>query len=132
MSLQSLRTLRLQRLRPARVSLVLRDCPQPRWKWLLDDPAIVWLSPLSDARAHDLRPLVGLQVAALVDDLGRRADEVRQAVIGAGGLLIGMADGERAIVADEHPWSPLSMYGDEWRSMAADELLDRRYLFWSM
>ena len=66
MSLQTLRDIRLQRLRPPQVELVTMSCPRPNWRWLLEDPAIVWLPAGSDVRAHDLRPLVGLPVTALV------------------------------------------------------------------
>jgi hypothetical protein len=46
-SLQTLRDMRLARLRPAAVTLVLRDCPKP-WPWLRDDPAVVWLPQRAD------------------------------------------------------------------------------------
>ena len=84
MSLQTLRDIRLQRLRPPQVELVTMSCPRPNWRWLLEDPAIVWLPAGSDVRAHDLRPLVGLPVTALVDDLERRRSEVGEAVAAVG------------------------------------------------
>ena len=35
MSLQTLRDIRLQRLRPPQVELVTMSCPRPNWRWLL-------------------------------------------------------------------------------------------------
>ena len=131
MSLIALRDMRLRGMRPAAVALVTRDCPKP-WPWLHDDPAIVWLPQRADVRAHDLRPLVGLSVTALVDDVKRRTEEVMQAVQDARGVLVGIADGQRAIVLDAHPWSPLAQYDDEWRDLAGRELTVRQQLFWSM
>ena len=132
MSLETLRALRLARLRPPAVTLVLRDCPKP-WPWLRDDPAVVWLPQRADVRSHDLRPLVGLPVTALVDDLTRRADEVRQAVTDAGGVLVGIADGERAEVLDAHPWAQYAdVFDGDWRIQVAPVLVSDRNRFWRM
>ena len=105
MSLQSLRDLRLRGLRPAQASLVLMDCPKPTWRWLRDEPSLVWLSPRSDVRSHDLRPLTGLPVEALVDCIDRRGQQVKTALEQVGATLIGMADKHRAEVTDKHPWA---------------------------
>ena len=129
MSLETLRALRLARLRPPAVTLVLRDCPKP-WAWLRDDPSVVWLTPRADVRSHDLRPLVGLPVTALVDDFTRRAAEVRQAVADAGGVLVGIADGERAEATESHHWA--QHRPDDWRELAAPVLLADHYHFWSV
>ncbi|HMM72839.1 MAG TPA: hypothetical protein PKC22_11595 [Rhodocyclaceae bacterium] len=133
MSLQTLRDIRLQRLRPPQVELVTMSCPRPNWRWLLEDPAIVWLPAGSDVRAHDLRPLVGLPVTALVDDLERRRSEVGEAVAAVGGVLIGIADGERAEVLDAHPWAQYAdVFDGDWRIQVAPVLVSDRNRFWRM
>ena len=132
MSLATLRDMRLARLRPAAVTLVLRDCPRP-WPWLRDDPAVVWLPQRADARSHDLRPLVGLPVTALVDDLERRRSEVGEAVAAVGGVLIGIADGERAEVLNAHPWAQYAdVFDGDWRIQVAPVLVSERNRFWRM
>ena len=132
MSLDTLRHMRLQRKRPASVKLVTRDCPR-NWVWLLDDPAIVWLPQRTDVRAHDLRPLVGLQVTALVDDVQRRVDQVTQAVADVGGVLVGIADDRSAIVTDDHPWAnDMAALTDDWREMVAPVLVSDRNFLWRM
>lgn len=122
MSLQSLRSVRLAGLRPESVKLVLRDCPKPHWLWLRDDPAIVWVSERLDVRSLDLRPLVGLSVTALVDDLERRRAEVVEAVDSVGGVLVGMADGKRGEYLADHPWPDLA---------AQTLVIDQKH-FWSI
>lgn len=122
MSLRSLRSVRLAGLRPESVALVLRECPKPHWLWLRDDPAIVWVSQRLDVRSLDLRPLVGLSVTAFVDDLKRRRAEITEAVDAVGGVLVGMADGERGEYLLEHPWPDL----------AAQTLVIERRHFWSI
>lgn len=130
MSLQSLREQRLSGKRPAKVALVLRDCPKPNWLWLRDDPAIVWLSPRADVRSHDLRPLVGIQVAAMLDSLGNRLSQVREAVLSAGGVLLGAADGRESAIEDAHPWSSI---GDgSWRARAGAVMVLDRNFYWSL
>lgn len=121
MSLETLRSVRRQRLRPEGVFLVLRDCPRP-WPWLLDDPAIVWLSPRQDVRAHDLRPLVGLPVTALVDSLTKRRAEVIEAVGQAGGHLVGIADNREGEFLHDHAWPDL----------AAQALVTDQRFFWNV
>ncbi len=132
MSLQTLRDMRLARLRPAAVTLVLRDCPKP-WPWLRDDPAVVWLPQRADVRSHDLRPLVGLPVTALVDDLDRRMSQVREAVAGVGGVLLGIADEDRALVTDQHPWAVIGeKFSDpNWRQLVAPAMVSDRNFYWS-
>lgn len=132
MSIASLRELRLARLRPAGVKLVTLDCPRPRWRWLLDDPEIVWLPSRTDVRAHDLRPLIGLEVTAFVDSLDRRSAEVCEAVESAGGVLIGIADGEQAQVMDRHPWSRYANSLEDWRELVAPWLVYERNTIWEL
>lgn len=132
MSIASLRELRLARLRPARVKLVTLDCPRPRWRWLLDDPEIVWLPSRTDVRAHDLRPLIGLEVTAFVDSLDRRSAEVCEAVESAGGVLIGIADGVQAQVMDRHPWSQYANSLGDWRELVAPWLVYERNTIWEL
>lgn len=134
MSLQTLRELRLMRKRPRQVDLVTMDCPRPDWRWLRDDPSMVWLPASTDVRAHDLRPLVGLPVLAMVDSLARRLDEVRQAVGAVGGLLLGVADGEHAWVADGHPDEAMSaQFADpQWREVIGAGMVIERNLFWDI
>ena len=103
MSLETLRYLRLSGLRPRAVYLVTKACPKPHWRWLLEDPARVYLPQEADVRAHDLRPLVGLPVTALVDDLRRRREQVIEALREVNAKLIGICDGVDAEVIDEHP-----------------------------
>lgn len=122
MSLQSLRELRLRRLRPAMVSLVTMDCPRPQWLWLRDDPALVWLPQRSDVRAHDLRPLTGLPVEALVDCVERRAVQVRAALEAVGATLVGIADKRVAQATEDHPWANRH---PQWREGAQRLLLLR-------
>lgn len=132
MSLKSLRDLRMGGLRPAHVRLVTLDCPKP-WPWLRDDPSIVWLPPRCDVRSHDLRPLVGLPVDALVDNLDRRVKQVQEAVENAGGVLCGVADGGAALVTDRHPWKAHEgTLGSAWRDGAAHLLVGEQIFFWSV
>lgn len=132
MSLSSLRDLRLSRMRPAGVTMITADCPRPHWKWLLDDPSLVWLSGRTDVRSHDLRPLVGLEVKAFVDDVRRRSAEVREAVAGAGGVLIGIADGESAEVTELHPWSRYESALEDWRELVAPWMVVERNSIWEL
>ena len=129
MSLATLRDIRLIRKRPAAVLLVTLDCPR-KWSWLRDDPAIIWLPKQSDVRSHDLRPLTGLPVTALVDSVDKRDAEVREALGSVGAVLRGIADGQRAVVTDEHPWSKHA--SAHWRDAAAAFMLSERNQFWSM
>ena len=53
---------------------------------------------------HDLRPLVGLKVVALVDSLDKRREQVIEALSEAKAQLVGMCDGTNAECMTEHPW----------------------------
>ena len=123
MSLQSLRAMRLDRLRPRSAYLLTMDCPSP-WAWLRDDPSLVWVSPRTDVRSHDLRPLVGMPVVALVDSLATRRDEVTEAVEAAGGVLTGIAGADGA-ESYEYPDR-----GDPWPAVLAEMLMFERGMFW--
>jgi len=132
MSLETLRSIRRQRLRPTEVFLVTRDCPRPDWRWKLDDPQAIWLSPRRDLRSYDLRAIVGLPVTALVADLAREKYAVADAVSDAGGVLVGVADAFKAEVTDAHPWARYAgLLGPGWRALVAPVLLADHYRFWS-
>ena len=134
MSLETLRAARRARLRPAGVFLLTRECPRPQWRWLLDDPSCVWLPERSDVRAHDLRALTGLPVTALVDDLGAREVEVREAVASVGAVLAGIADGQRAVVTEHHPWAANAeqIAGAGWSDLVGPALVSDRNFHWSL
>ena len=104
MSLETLRELRRSGLRPHAVTLVTKACPKPQWRWLADDPTRVYLPQASDVRSHDLRPLVGLKVTALVDDLGKRRAQIVEAMADVKAVLIGICDGSVAECIADHPW----------------------------
>lgn len=104
MSLETLRYLRLSGLRPRAVYLVTKACPKPHWRWLLEDPARVYLPQEADVRAHDLRPLIGLPVTVLVDDLAKRREQVMEALASVSATLVGICDGATAECASDHPW----------------------------
>ncbi len=132
MSLESLRELRRQRLRPEGVFLVTRECPRPDWRWKLDDPQAIWLSPRRDLRAYDLRVIVGLPVTALVADLERERVAATDAVASAGGVLVGIADAFNADVTDAHPWAKYAgLLGPDWQAQVVPLLLAFHYCFWS-
>lgn len=132
MSLETLRALRRERLRPAEVYLVTRECQRPDWRWKRDDPQALWLSPRRDLRAYDLRAIVGLPVTALVGDLERERTGVVDAVADAGGVLVGVADAFNAEVTDAHPWAKYAgLLGPNWRAQVAPVLLADHYRFWS-
>lgn len=132
MSLDALRSIRRQRLRPPEVFLVTRECPRPDWHWKRDDPQALWLSPRRDLRAYDLRAIVGLPVTALVGDLERERTGVVDVVAEAGGVLVGVADAFRAEVTDAHPWARYAdLLGPDWRAQVAPVLLAFHYCFWS-
>ena len=133
MSLETLRALRRERLRPAEVYMVTRECPRSDWRWLRDDPQAIWLSPRKDMRAYDLRPIVGLPVTALVGNLERERVAVAGAVADAGGVLVGVADAFNAEVTDAHPWAKYAdLLGPGWRAQVAPVLLADHYRFWSI
>lgn len=123
MSLQSLRALRLEGMRPRSAYLLTMDCPKP-WPWLRDDPSLVWVSPRADVRSHDLRPLVGMPVVALVDSLRARKAEVIEAVESAGGVLAGIAGSDGA-ESYEYPER-----GEPWPALLAEILMYERSMFW--
>ena len=104
MSLETLRELRRAGLRPHAVTLVTKACPKPQWRWLADDPSRVYLPQETDVRSHDLRPLVGLKVTALVDDLGKRRAQIVEAMADVKAVLIGICDGSDAECIADHPW----------------------------
>lgn len=132
MSLETLRSIRRERLRPDGVFLVTRECPRPDWRWKLDDPQALWLSPRRDLRAYDLRAIVGLPVTALVGDLERDRTGVVDVVANAGGVLVGIADAIHAEVTDAHPWAQYAgLLGPDWRAKVAPVLLADHYRFWS-
>lgn len=132
MSLETLRVIRRDRLRPPEVFLVTRECPRPGWRWKLDDPQALWLSPRRDLRAYDLRAIVGLPVTALVGDLERERTGVVDVVANAGGVLVGIADAFKAEVTDAHPWARYAgLLGPGWRALVAPVLLADHYRFWS-
>ena len=104
MSLETLRELRRAGLRPRAVTLVTKACPKPQWRWLADDPSRVYLPQASDVRSHDLRPLVGLKVVALVDSLDKRRAQVIEAMADVKAVLLGICDGSAAECIADHPW----------------------------
>lgn len=104
MSLETLRELRRSGLRPHAVTLVTKACPKPQWRWLADDPTRVYLPKASDVRSHDLRPLVGLKVVALVDSLDKRRAQVIEALTDVKAQLVGICDGADAECMTDHPW----------------------------
>ena len=104
MSLETLRYLRLSGLRPRAVYLVTKACPKPHWRWLDDDPTRVYLPQATDVRAHDLRPLFGLPVTVLVDDLAKRREQVMEALASVNATLVGICDGVTAECESDHPW----------------------------
>lgn len=134
MSLKTLRSLRLSGRCPADVIVVERDCPHPEWRWLRDDVQLVWLSPRKDVRAYDLRPLVGLQVVALVERLADGMKSVVPAIKHAGGQLIGAADATSARVWRRHPWAARlrELAGDEWADLIKPVLVAEHSTFWSI
>ena len=85
-------------------------------------------------RAHDLRALTGLPVTALVDDLGAREVEVREAVASVGAVLAGIADGVSAIVTEHHPWAANAeqIAGAGWPDLVAPALVSDRNFHWSL
>ena len=124
MSLQSLRAMRLERQRPRSAYLLTMDCPHPEWSWLKDDPSLIWLSPRADVRSHDLRPLVGMPVVALVDSLAARRQQVTEAIEAAGGVLAGIAGADGA-ESYEFPDRK-----DPWPELLAQGLMIEKNMFW--
>lgn len=134
MSLTTLRNLRRSGMRPVDVFVIQRECPRPEWRWLRDDVQLVWLSPRKDIRAYDLRPLVGLQVVALVERLADGMKRVAPVIKRAGGQLVGMADGSEAKVWKRHPWAPRlqELAGNEWADLIRPILVADHRVFWKL
>lgn len=134
MSLSTLRALRVKGCRPSEVFVVQRECPKPEWRWLRDDVQVVWLSARRDVRAYDLRPLVGLNVVALVNDLDDGLKCIVPAVKHAGGHMIGIADGRWAKVWKRHPWAHRlhELAGHEWADLIKPALIADHNTFWGL
>ena len=89
MSLATLRTMRLQRLRPADVVTVLIG-QRPKWKE--DSAALVVIPDDAQPGLMDFRPLVGLWVAlVMAGDNYPLASKTMKAIEAAGAKLFGAA-----------------------------------------
>ena len=122
MSLQSLRNLRLQRLRPTLgISLLTRACPWPHYDWYEQDPTKVWV-PGPDVRAYDLRALTGLKVTAFVESVALRREQVAAALEAVGAKYFAITDGKSTEIG------PGCVYPEVSLPMTREWLAD----FWSL